>query len=241
MVELPGETMTRPLLLDLFCGAGGAAMGYHRAGFDVVGVDIKPQPRYPFEFRQGDALQVPWDDLIQFDAIHASPPCQAYSRMRHLPWLKDKVYPDMIPATRKMLETTDVPWIIENVEDAPLERASTLFGGHGVWLCGQMFGLPLYRHRAFETTFPVAPLAHPRHQQTILGGRLLNKRYSQTNGVTGVIPIVSVAGNTAGMMRYAPAAMGIDWMRREELTQAVPPAYTEFIGEQLLSVLRGAA
>ena len=225
---------TRPLLLDLFCGAGGAAMGYHRAGFDVVGVDIKPQPHYPFEFVQADAMTYP---LAGFDAIHASPPCQFYSRMRHLPWLKGREYPDLIPPTRAMLEATDVPWVMENVEDAPIERASNLWGRHGVWLCGLMFGLPLYRHRAFETTFPVHGLPHPRHTQTILGGRYLNKRYSQSGGVAGVVPIVSVAGHTTGMMQYAPAAMGIDWMQPDELTQAIPPAMTEFIGEQLLESL----
>lgn len=224
-------------MLDLFSGAGGAARGYQLAGFHVTGIDVKPQPRYAGDvFIQGDALNPPVD-LAAFDAVHASPPCQAYSRMRHLPWLKDKTYPDLIPATRAMLEMLSVPWVMENVEDAPIERASTLWGRHGVWLCGLMFGLPLYRHRAFETTFSVAPLAHPRHTQTILGGKSLNKRYSQSGGTVGVIPIVSVVGHTAGMMQYAPAAMGIDWMRRDELTQAIPPAYTQFVGAQLLAAL----
>jgi len=217
----------------LFCGAGGAAVGYHRAGFDVVGVDIKPQPHYPFEFIQGDALKPPvrFEDC---DAIHASPPCQAYSRMRHLPWLRGKDYPDLIPPTRRMLEPLPVPWVMENVEDAPLERASNLFGQHGTWLCGLMFGLPLYRHRVFESTVSLAHPPHPRHRQTILGGRYLNKRYSQSGGVAGVVPIVTVAGQ-------APRAMGIDWMNRNELTQAIPPAYTQFIGEQLMEHLRRVA
>jgi len=236
----------RPRLLDLFCGAGGAAMGYHRAGFDVVGVDINPQPNYPFEFVQADALEIlTWSCHYwsRFDAIHASPPCQAYSRMRHLPWLKDKEYPRLIEPTRKLLEATGLPWVMENVEDAPMPRAPTLDGNHGFWLCGLMFGLPLYRHRLFESNLIFEQPSHPKHRQVILGGRHLNKRYSQNGGggVADVLPIVTVAGHTSGMMQYAPAAMGIDWMPRDDLTQAIPPAYTEFIGQQLAQHLAVAA
>src|SRR5512140_2399640 len=104
----------KPILLDLFCGAGGAAMGYHRAGFDVVGVDIKPQPHYPFEFHQADALTFP---LAGFDAIHASPPCQAYSAMRTT-WNARNDHPDLLPPTRAMLEAANIPWVIENVPGA---------------------------------------------------------------------------------------------------------------------------
>ena len=130
-------------------------MGYHRAGFDVVGVDIEPQPHYPFEFLQADALEYLSNPLrYGYDAIHASPPCQGYSRMRHLPWLKHKVYPLLIEPVRTLLEAKGLPYIIENVEDSPLERASSLFGTHGVLLCGTMFGLPIYRHRPFECSFP---------------------------------------------------------------------------------------
>jgi DNA (cytosine-5)-methyltransferase 1 len=212
-------------------------MGYHRAGFDeIVGVDIAPQPHYPFTFIQADALHPPVD-LADFDLIHASPPCQAYSRMRHLPWLKDKDYPDLIPPTRALLSQVATSWVIENVEDAPLARRSSLFGDHGTLLCGQMFPQHqgLYRHRVFETSFPIARPDHPRHRQTIHGGRFLNKRYSQSGGVAGVIPIVTVAGHTTGMMRFAPQAMGIDWMTRDELTQSIPPAYTEYVGAQFLT------
>src|SRR3989304_5094805 len=107
----------KPKLLDLFCGAGGAAMGYHRAGFDVVGVDIKPQPHYPFEFHQADAMTWPLDG---FDAIHASPPCPGSSRLRRLPWLKGREWPLLIPGVRRRLVAAGVPWVIENVMDAPL-------------------------------------------------------------------------------------------------------------------------
>lgn len=228
-------------LLDLYCGAGGAAKGYRDAGFDeIVGWDMSPQPRYPYDFCEGDALNVlaDVDYLRTFDAIHASPPCQAYSRMRHLPWLKDREYPMLIDATKAGLIRAGIPWVIENVEDAPIERTSTLFNTHGCLLCGLMFGLPLYRHRVFESSFPLAQPSHPRHKQTIFGGKYLNKRYSRSDGVAGVIPPnVSIAGHTSGMMKYAPQAMGIDWMRRDELTQAIPPAMTEFIGRQLLVTL----
>jgi DNA (cytosine-5)-methyltransferase 1 len=221
-------------LLDLFCGAGGAAVGYHRAfeaaGFRVetVGIDIKPQPRFPFRFIQADALQPPVR-LEDFDFIHASPPCQGYSRMRHLPWLRDREYPLLIEPTRLMLEQAGVPYVIENVEDAPLETSSTLFGQHGVWLCGRMFDLPLYRHRKFESSFPIAQPHHPQHKEVIFPGRLLGSRYF--SGTTGVVSV----GGHINSKEAAERALGIDWMQRDELTQAIPPAMTRYIGEQLLA------
>lgn len=228
-------------------------MGYSQAGFtEIVGVDIVPQPNYPFEFHRVGALGVlehflafRSDDTISnwpmggdFDLIHASPPCQAYSRMRHLPWLSGKEYPELIEPTRLMLQQTGLPWVMENVEDAPLATASTLFDEHGTLLCGRMFDLALYRHRKFESSFPLPRPDHPRHEDTILGGRYLNKRYSQTGGTAGVI---SVVGHTAGIMKFAPTAMGIDWMKRDEITQAIPPAYTKFIGEQFLDQVRSSS
>jgi len=185
-------------LLDLFCGAGGAAVGYHRAGFEVVGVDILPQPHYPFEFHQADAMTYP---LEGFDAIHASPPCQGYSRMRHLPWLRGKDYPLLIAPTRERLVTSGVAWVIENVMDAHLDAG---------WLCGGMFGLPFYRHRAFETNFFWLQPAHPRHQRVIEAGRMLGARLRRTH-----------------------AEMKLPWMMPRERDQAIPPAYTEYIGKWL--------
>lgn len=215
--------MIRPRLLDLFCGAGGAAMGYHRAGFEVVGVDIKPQPRYPFEFHQGDAMTWPIDG---FDAIHASPPCQAYSRLRTLPWLRDREYWDSVPPTRTRLVESGLPYVMENVEGAPVQ---------GMTLCGTMFGLqwddgtPLYRHRLFEMThFCFAP-GHPKHTKVLVPGRLLKGRARLNNGY-----VVGVHQNGIRAM----GAMGIDWMTGIELSQAIPPAYTEFIGRQLMAALR---
>jgi DNA (cytosine-5)-methyltransferase 1 len=162
--------MTRPRLLDLFCGAGGAAMGYDRAGFEVIGVDIKPQPHYPFRFIQDDALDVLLDEgfVQSFDAIHASPPCQGYSRMRHLPWLKGNSYPLLIEPVRTALETAGVPWVIENVEDAPMPYSTVL--------CGQTFGLPLYRHRRFGSSVLIMAPPHQRHDKTISPGRHIGDR-----------------------------------------------------------------
>jgi DNA (cytosine-5)-methyltransferase 1 len=236
--------MSRPRLLDLFCGAGGAAVGYHRAGFDVVGVDIKPQPHYPFEFHQADALTY-LDDwlrhdvtrLDEFDAIHASPPCQAYSRLRHLPWLKGREYWDSIPPTRAALRAAGLPWVLENVPGAPAD---------GIFLCGLMFGLPLYRHRLFESTmFMLAP-GHPRHEVVIGRGRMVNDRRKgslnagSAKGAWGGQTIVTVAG---GQYKKADgvAAMGVDWMTKDELSEAAPPAYTEWIGRQLIAAIESAA
>ncbi len=226
----------RPRLLDLFCGAGGAAMGYHRAGFDVVGVDIKPQPHYPFEFHQADALTYPLDG---FDAIHASPPCQAYSIMRNLPWLKDREYWDSVPPTKARLSDALVPWVIENVKGAPLD---------GITLCGQMFGLrqsdgkPIYRHRLFESTeFLMAP-GHPRHFESVVSGPLLGRRQDRLSGIGPASQwkssgIDSGGSGHSGTKKSWGLAVGIDWMDRDGLSQAIPPAYTEWIGAQLIRVV----
>ena len=193
--------MTR--LLDLFCGAGGAAWGYSRAGFDeIVGVDNKAQPRYPFEFVEADALEYLAEHGHEFDAIHASPPCQAYSIMRNLPWLRDKEYPELIDPTRNVLKSTGRPWVIENVMGARLAAG---------WLCGGMFSLPFYRHRAFESSFFWMQPGHPKHQRVIKAGRMFGSRG-----------------------RDSAAALEVDWMSREDRSQAISPAYTEYIGQQLL-------
>lgn len=229
----------KPRLLDLFCGAGGCSMGYHRAGFEVVGVDLKPMPRYPFEFHQGDALEFLAEHGHEFDAIHASPPCQGYSRMRHLPWLKDREYPMLIPATRAGLEAVGVPWVMENVEDAPMLN--------GIVLCGATLGLKVYRHRKFESSVLLFAPPHKKHRTVIGRGRMLNDRAganddgwvslpskTRKNGLRDLPDgMVVVAGHFAGQ-DAAKAAMGIDWMSRDELAQAIPPAYTEFIGRQLM-------
>jgi DNA (cytosine-5)-methyltransferase 1 len=217
----------KPRLLDLFCGAGGAAMGYHRAGFEVVGVDHKPQPRYPFAFRQDEALDFPYRlrggletssgriyYAADFAAIHASPPCQAYTMAQRI---QKREHPDLIGPTRELLEATGLPYVIENVPGAPLIDP--------VVLEGQMFdGLRTQRKRWFETNWPldVPFLRSPRPApQAKLGRKPKPHEWFQ------------VVGNTCDA-NGARAAMGISWMNRDELTQAIPPAYTELIGHQLL-------
>ena len=213
----------KPKLLDLFCGAGGAGMGYHRAGFYVVGVDIKPQPHYcGDEFYQADALEFP---LEGYDAYHASPPCQGYSNLAAM-------HPDMewellIEPVRELLKTTGKPYIIENVEEAPLSYRPDLFGNNGIMLCGSMFGLGiergyLRRHRLFETSFAVNHLSC-KHKGVAVG-------------------VYGHGGHTGKhRMLYreeAAQAMQIDWMNRDEMCQAIPPAYTEYIGKYLMETIR---
>jgi DNA (cytosine-5)-methyltransferase 1 len=209
----------KPVLLDLFCGAGGCAVGYARAGFDVVGVDKEPQPNYPFEFIQADALEFidekppGWLD-IHFDAIHASPPCQAFS-VATLFHGRNASHVDLVDEVRWRLDSHSLPWVIENVPGAPIQ--------HDVLLCGEMFGLGVHRHRYFETRgFFVMQPPHGKHR---LKGAPTNS--AQPDGYARL-----VAGHFADLPG-ASDAMGIDWMTREELAQAIPPAYTEHIGEFL--------
>lgn len=226
----------KPRALDLFCGAGGATKGLQRAGFHVTGVDIKSQPRYCGDvFYQADAMEFPLDG---YDFIWASPPCQGYSRLRHLPWLKGRKWPLLIDPMRERLGASRVPYVIENVEDAPLR-------GIGIVLCGQMFGLPLYRHRAFETnSFMMAP-GHPPHREVIGHGRIVNDRRKgslnngSARGAWGNQRIITVAG---GQFKKADGerAMQIDWMTRGELSEAIPPAYSEFIGRQIMPAIAEA-
>lgn len=219
--------MAQPRLLDLFCGAGGAAAGYYNAGFEVVGVDCKPQPNYPFAFIQADALAYLSTGAGRgYDCVHASPPCQAYSKgagmagTRHL-------HPDLIDPVRQLLVAIGLPWVIENVE-----QAGTTGGAldASLLLCGTMFGLGVFRHRLFETSFLVMQPEHPPHR-----GRVGDGRY------------VTVAGNAGGSSRRDGwknggvadwrRAMGIDWMTGRELAQAIPPAYTHHIGRHLINVV----
>lgn len=194
--------------LDLFCGAGGAAMGLHLAGFDeIVGVDISPQPHYPFEFVQADATTFPLDG---YDLIWASPPCQAYSLAQRI---RNREHPDHIPALRKRLQCSSTPWVIENVPGAPLRDP--------VELCGAMFGLRVYRHRLFECSFYVR---QPHHQDHVAPLRKMGRRVQPGE-------FMHVVGNFSGV-ELAREAMGISWMKRDELREAIPPAYSEFIGRK---------
>ena len=209
-------------LLDLFCGAGGSAMGYHRAGFDdITGVDIKPMPRYCGDrFIQGDALEYLAAHGQEYDVIHASPPCQAYS-MAGQQWRKEgKDYPDLVAQTRELLKATGKPYIIENVPGAPLINP--------IMLNGAMFGLLVHRDRFFECNFPMPFTLLPQNARPVKMGRPV---------VTG--DVIQPVGHFSNVP-YAREQMGIDWMTQAELAQAIPPAYTEFIGRQLLRVLEGA-
>jgi DNA (cytosine-5)-methyltransferase 1 len=208
----------RPKLLDLFCGAGGAAVGYHRAGFDVVGVDIKPQKNYPFRFVQADAMTLPFKMLGRwFDAIHASPPCEGSSRLHYL--RPDREYPDLITPTRAALKRSGLPYVIENVPGAPLI--------HPRLLCGSSFGLPIWRHRLFESNFMLMafPCSHGLVPEPlcITTKRHAGKRFKIRNPKD---------------VAEQRQAMGMEHGTRYEVGKAIPPAFTEFIGKQLMGHLR---
>lgn len=214
--------MGRPRLLDLFCCAGGASVGYHRAGFDVYGVDLVDRPRYPFVRCVGDALDLSTAWIGTFDLVHASPPCQNQAAITKgtNAHLRDQ-YPDLYPQTLALLQRSGVPFVIEN----PSARAD-------LTLCGEMFGLGVLRHRRFELggSWPLvmAP-PHPAHRGRVGGWR---------HGVRHEGPYVAVYGDGGGKGTVAEwqAAMGIDWTDdRRELAEAIPPAYTEWIGRAFLA------
>lgn len=213
----------RPRLLDLFCGAGGAAMGYHRAGFDVVGVDHSLL-NYPFRFFQWDALDFLRVNAQQFHAIHASPPCQSFTAYRRKGHGVGDGYPDLIEEVRAQLEDTGLPYVIENVPGAPLRNP--------IQLCGSSFGLNVRRHRLFESNVMLlAPsCAHELQQGD----------YPQATNRTNRRRTVEV-GVWRIPLSVQQRAMGIDWMTLKELSEAIPPTYTEHIGRQLIEHVRSAA
>lgn len=226
-----GMPSKRFKLLDLFCGAGGCSVGYHRAGFDVVGVDHVFQKNYPFEFHQADALEYVAEHGHEFDSIHASPPCQRYTRIaqRNVRAVARK-HPHMIPATVEALTATGRPWVVENVVEA------RPWMPNAVTLCGSSFGLDVRRHRLFESNLLVfgKPCDHAWQTPRF---RSLDGRRSQLASVVGVHGHV----NYRGEAEIRKAAMGIDWMTMAELSQAIPPAYTKYIGDILMLHLSEAA
>jgi DNA (cytosine-5)-methyltransferase 1 len=218
--------VSTPKILDLFCCAGGAGMGYHQSGFAVVGVDIEPQPDYPFEFHQADALDYLAKHWQDFDAIHASPPCQASSALTK-GTNKGRQYLNLIPATRELLAGIPLPSVIENVQGSDLRRDLTL--------CGEMFGLGVIRHRYFEArNWEAVKPAHKPHRGKVRGWR----HGSYHDG-----PYLAVYGEGGGKgtVKEWQDAMGIHWTdSRKHLAEAIPPAYTRFIGEQMLTSLAPA-
>lgn len=214
--------MHQPRLLDLFCGAGGAARGYQRAGFHVTGVDCRDQPRYAGDvFVRGDALDYLARHGAAYDAIHASPPCQAYVRSGMV--AKDGRHPDLVGPTRGALVANGRPWVIENVPGAPM-RCDVL-------LCGSMFGLGVRRHRWFESSEPLSPFTPTcNHSAPITGvyGHPHGRGGAWRNGNKPMLP--------SDRTTWA-REMGIDWMRPLEMALAIPPAYTAWIGAQLLAAL----
>lgn len=209
-------------LLDLFCKAGGASEGYHRAGFEVVGVDIEPQPNYPFEFYQADALEVLIRPAVrrEFDAIHASPPCQRFTAYRRKSASIGAGYEDLIEPTRAALVNIGLPWVIENVPGAPLIEPVTY--------CGSSFGLDVRRHRLFESSFALTAPPCDHSWQT--------PRFSPATNRTNLRRTVEI-GVWRIPIDVQKRAMGIDWMTLNELSNAIPPAYTEHIGRQIVSRL----
>lgn len=225
--------MSKPRLLDLYCCQGGAARGYADAGFEVVGVDIDPQPRYPYPFMQGDALAAlrilldgDWLTFAQesgvplfarlddFAAIHASPPCQAHTKA----WkLNKREHPRLIGPTRELLGRTGLPYVIENVEEARSELVAPIM------LCGESFELETYRHRLFETNWAAEAPEHLKHlaRTTKMGRAPVPGEY------------MHVVGNFSGVDK-ARRVMGMPWANRDGLREAIPPAYTRWIGEQLI-------
>lgn len=189
---------SRPRILDLFCGAGGCAVGYHRAGFDVVGVDIRRQKDYPFQFVQAEALEYARTYGAEYDAIHASPPCQAYSRATPLSHRGN--HAKLIPQLREILQKTGANYVIEGVYGSGLQ---------GILLCGSYFGLRVIRHRIFESNLLILAPAMCCHHKAVIPFEHKNER------------------------AFADA-MGCNWMPVKAARQAIPPAYTEFIGQQIL-------
>lgn len=238
--------MTKPLVLDLFSGAGGCAKGYHDAGFEVIGVDIAPQSRYPYTFFQANALDVLnmllsdglWHGytLDDFSVLHASPPCQEYSSSRHLrnataikPIIREKLVSQVYAALRE----TGVPYVIENVPGSPLPDSITL--------CGSMFGLPIRRHRWFACShYLYAPCAcaHTDGFVNVIGGKV--RGYGTMRSATRTfLEYGKTLRRSEGQYRkeVGQAAMGIDWMTVNEMSEAIPPAYTRWIGMQLMDII----
>jgi DNA (cytosine-5)-methyltransferase 1 len=212
----------KPRLLDLFCCAGGAGTGYSNAGFEVTGVDIREQPNYPLPFIKADAFKLDPVFIASFDAVHASPPCQSYSDLAKRNNNASK-WPRLVEPIRSLLARTGLPYVIENVDGAPLINP--------VVLCGTMFPeLRVLRHRLFEASFVILTPPHTKHPKVHTFDRR-KSHFGRTNEWTD---FVQVTGGGNCSLAAAREAMGIDWMTKHEINESIPPAYTHFIGRQLL-------
>lgn len=218
---------SKPRLLDAFCGAGGCAKGYQRAGFHVTGIDDRSMPNYAGDvFIQGDAIVYIAAHGREFDVIHVSPPCKVHTSLKAFSGVQ---HVNLIPPTRRVLRATGLPWVIENVPGAPLIDPITL--------CGSSFGLGVQRHRLFESSVELsAPACDHRGQAARSPGYPVLRYHSGVPVVT-MSPVVGVYGRGQGLgpgeKQLWETAMGIDWMTRDQLAQAIPPCYTQFIGYQL--------
>ena len=217
----------KPRLLDMFCCAGGAGWGYHLAGFDVVGVDIDPQPNNPQPFIQTDAMKLDLKFIRTFDAVHASPPCQHYSDLAKRNGNAHE-WPDLVGPTRDMLVASGLPYIIENVEGAPLLDP--------VLLCGTMFpGLRVIRHRLFESNVKLTVPEHTKKHPLVHTFDKRKNHYGKTNDM---VDFVQVTGGGNCTMAAAKEALGITWMKKKvELNESIPPKFTEYLGKQLVAHL----
>ena len=209
-------------LLDLYCGVGGASVGYHQAGFEIYGVDLKHGKRYPYTYLRADVLDVLTDEeyINQFDVIHASPPCQTHSITQHLRNAQGKTTSklDLIPETREALIASGKPYIIENVPGSPLINP--------IQLCGSSFGLKVRRHRLFESNL------------SLIGSECLHKEQGRPVGVYGSLrDDIPHGGKTADSIDQAREAMGISWAIWSELVEAIPPLYTSYLGNQIRELL----
>jgi DNA (cytosine-5)-methyltransferase 1 len=215
-------------LLDLFCGGGGASMGYHQAGFEVTGIDLKNQPDYPFTFIQKDAMQIlaDLDYLNQFDVIHASPPCQVFTRARHLMKAQGNSTnkPDLVEAVRDALRAWGGTYVIENVVGAPIQ---------GIVLCGSSFGLKVRRHRIFESNKQLKSL-HCDHKTQGNPIGVYGAMGDQPQGEDKATGKYVYGGTVAKTLIEGQQAMGIDWLKWQQLKESIPPAYKKHRGKQLL-------
>ncbi|PWI41267.1 DNA cytosine methyltransferase [Streptomyces sp. ICBB 8177] len=223
-IPIPRPRADRPRVLDLFCHRGGMAMGYHLAGFDVVGVDVDAEcsTEYPFTFVHADAIDYLHAHGGEFDLIHASPPCQLYTPLNAY---NHKAYPDLIAPTRQAMRAIGRPYVIENVEAARPELLDP------VMLCGPMFGLRMYRHRLFETSFPLSAPVHPEHRALCTRNGYLP---------TEAKPFMTITGgrHSRAWQRAAAHAMGTPWITTiKGVCEAIPPGYAHWIGQQALARL----